>query len=209
MANELVLVTGAAGGPPRKTGRHVSELLLKRWRVKGARFRARKIDERSGAVALGAEVVAGDFLDYRSVERAVQGVSAIYFAYPVQPGLLDATTVMADCPRRAGVKRVIDMVMLVSTPDAPTPRMRQETICPNRSSNGRASARRTSAPPVFFEQVRMMAAATIAAQNAWIMLPWGSENTVLPLVSGEDVAPCCRRRAARSPHRSCPAVRIR
>jgi len=185
MANELVLVTGAAGGAQGKTGRHVSELLLRR----GVKVRAfvHKIDERSEHLrALGAEIVAGDFLDYRSVERAVQGVSSIYFAYPVQPGLLEATTIMADCARRAGVRRVIDMVMLVSTPDAPTPRMRQNYLSEQIfewAGVGAAHVRAT----VFFEQVRMMAAATIAAQGA-IMLPWGSEKTVLPLVAGEDVA---------------------
>jgi uncharacterized protein YbjT (DUF2867 family) len=185
MANELVLVTGAAGGTQGKTGRHVSELLLKR----GVPVRAfvRKIDERSEHLrALGAEVVAGDFLDYRSVERAVNGVSSIYFAYPVQPGLLDATAILADCARRARIRRVIDMVMLVSTPDAPTPRMRQNYLSEQIfewAGVGAAHVRAT----VFFEQVRMMAATTIAAQGA-IMLPWGSENTVLPLVSGEDVA---------------------
>ena len=185
MANELVLVTGAAGGSQGKTGRHVSELLLKR----GVKVRAfvHKIDERSEHLrALGAEVVAGDFLDYRSVERAVQGVSSIYFAYPVQPGLLEATTIMADCARRAGINRVIDMVMLVSTPDAPTPRMRQNYLSEQIfewAAVGAAHVRAT----VFFEQVRMMMATTIATQGA-IMLPWGSLDTVLPLVSGEDVA---------------------
>ena len=185
MANELVLVTGAAGGSQGKTGRHVSELLLKR----GVKVRAfvHKIDERSEHLrALGAEVVAGDFLDYRSVERAVQGVSSIYFAYPVQPGLLEATTIMADCARRAGINRVIDMVMLVSTPDAPTPRMRQNYLSEQIfewAGVGAAHVRAT----VFFEQVRMMMATTVATQGA-IMLPWGSLDTVLPLVSGEDVA---------------------
>ena len=185
MANELVLVTGAAGGTQGKTGRHVSKLLLRR----GVKVRAfvHKIDERSEHLrALGAEIVAGDFLDYRSVDRAVQGVSSIYFAYPVQPGLLEATTIMADCARRAGVKRMIDMVMLVSTPDAPTPRMRQNYLSEQIFEWAGVGASHVRAT-VFFEQVRMMMAATIAAQGA-IMLPWGSENTVLPLVSGEDVA---------------------
>lgn len=185
MANELVLVTGAAGGSQGKTGRHVSELLLKR----GVKVRAfvHKIDERSEHLrALGAEVVAGDFLDYRSVERAVQGASSIYFAYPVQPGLLEASAIMADCARREGVARVIDMVMLVSTPDAPTPRMRQNYLSEQIfewAGVGAAHVRAT----VFFEQVRMMMASTIATQGA-IMLPWGSLDTVLPLVAGEDVA---------------------
>jgi uncharacterized protein YbjT (DUF2867 family) len=78
------------------------------------------------------------------------------------------------------------MVMLVSTPDAPTPRMRQNYLSEQIfewAGVGAAHVRAT----VFFEQVRMMMAATIAAHGA-IMLPWGSENTVLPLVAGEDVA---------------------
>ena len=125
MSNELVLVTGAAGGQQGKTGRHVSELLLAR-RVPVRAF-VHQIDERSDRLrALGAEVIEGDFLDFHSVERAVRGVSTVYFAYPVQAGLLDATAIMADAARKAGVTRLIDMVMLVSSPDAPTPRMRQK-----------------------------------------------------------------------------------
>ena len=94
MTTELILVTGASGGQQGKTGRHVSEMLLAR----GVPVRAlvHRIDERSDHLrALGAEVFEGDFLDIRSVQRAVQGASSIYFAYPVQDGLLDATATMA------------------------------------------------------------------------------------------------------------------
>src|SRR5215831_5935532 len=82
MANP-VLVTSAAGGRQGKTGRRVSELLLSR----GVPVRAfvHRLDERSERLrALGAEIFEGDFLDIRSVQRAAQGSSAIYFAYPVQ-----------------------------------------------------------------------------------------------------------------------------
>src|SRR5215813_14160211 len=111
-----VLVTSAAGGRQGKTGRHVSEMLLAR----GLPVRAfvHKIDERSDQLrALGAEIVEGDFLDIPSVQRAVQGVSSVYFAYPVQDGLLDATAIMAFAAREAGVSRVVDAVMLQSSPD--------------------------------------------------------------------------------------------
>src|SRR6266705_420704 len=94
MAEGVVLVTGASGGQQGRTGRHVSEMLLAR----GVPVRAfvHRIDERSDQLrGLGAEVFEGDFLDIRSVQRAVQGVSSIYFAYPVQDGLLDATAAMA------------------------------------------------------------------------------------------------------------------
>src|SRR5579871_3763320 len=122
-----ILVTSAAGGRQGKTGRHVAEQLLSR----GVPVRAfvRKRDERSERLrALGAEVFEGDFLDIRSVQRAAEGTSAIYFAYPVQDGLMDATTIMARAAREAGVGRLVNLVMLQSSPEAPTPRMRQNYL---------------------------------------------------------------------------------
>jgi uncharacterized protein YbjT (DUF2867 family) len=68
-----VLVTSAAGGNQGKTGRHVSEMLLKR----GIPVRAfvRKIDERSDQLkARGAEIFVGDLLDVRSVREAARDV---------------------------------------------------------------------------------------------------------------------------------------
>ena len=73
MEKEVVLVTGAAGGTQGQTGRHVSEMLLAR----GTAVRAfvRRRDERSERLrTLGADVVEGDFHDYPSVARALQGV---------------------------------------------------------------------------------------------------------------------------------------
>ncbi|HWM46023.1 MAG TPA: NmrA family NAD(P)-binding protein [Xanthobacteraceae bacterium] len=185
MTKPLVLVTGAAGGQQGGTGRRVSEMLLAR----GVAVRAfvRRIDERAEQLrALGAEVVEGDFLDYQSVERALRGVSTVYFAYPVQAGLLTATAIMADAARKAGVTRLIDMVMLISSPDAPTPRMRENYLSEQIfewAGIGAAHVRAT----VFYENVRTLTAATIARDGA-ILLPWGSESTLVPLVAGEDVA---------------------
>ena len=122
-----ILVTSAAGGTQGRTGRHVSEMLLER----GARVRAfvRQIDERSDRLkSLGAEIFVGDFLDARSVEQAARDVSAIYFAYPVQDGLADATAAMAFAARTHGVSRLVNLVMYQSSIDAPTPRMRQNFL---------------------------------------------------------------------------------
>lgn len=185
MTNGLVLITGAAGGRQGKTGRHVTELL----RQRGVPVRAfvHKIDERSEHLrAIGAEVVEGDFLDFRSVERALDGVSSVYFAYPVQPGLVDASAIMAIAARKAGVTRLIDMVMLVSSPEAPTPRMRQNYLSEQifeMAGIGAAHVRAT----LFYENIRALAAASLAA-NGTIMLPWGSGTAKIPLVAGEDVA---------------------
>jgi uncharacterized protein YbjT (DUF2867 family) len=116
----------------------------------------------------------------------VRGVSSIYFAYPVQEGLLDATAIMADAARKAGVTRLIDMVMLISSPDAPTPRMRQNYLSEQIfewAGVGAAHIRAT----VFYENLRSLVASSLA-KDGTILLPWGSDKTIIPMVSGEDVA---------------------
>jgi uncharacterized protein YbjT (DUF2867 family) len=181
MASGTVLVTGAAGGQQGRTGRRVTELLLHR--DVPVRAMVRTLDDRAEYLrGLGAEVVEADFLDYPSVQRAVEGVSAVYFAYPVQAGLLDATVNMAVAARNAGVERLVDMVMLVSAPDAPTPRMRENYLSEQvfeRAGIGAAHVRAT----VFFENIHALATASGA-----LTMPLGDESTVLPLVAGEDVA---------------------
>jgi uncharacterized protein YbjT (DUF2867 family) len=180
-----ILVTSAAGGRQGKTGRHVAEMLLSR----GVPVRAfvRKIDERSEALrARGAEIIETDFLNIRSVQRAAEGTSAIYFAYPVQDGLMDATAAMAIAAREAGVSRLVNLVMLQSSPDAPTPRMRQNYLSEQVFEWAGVGAVHIRAT-VFYENLASMVRQSLPAQGA-IRLPWGSESTVLPLVAAEDVA---------------------
>src|SRR6266478_7219773 len=180
-----VLVTSAAGGRQGKTGRHVSEMLLKR----GVPVRAfvHTIDERSEHLrARGAEIVEGDFLDARTVQRAAQGTSAIYFAYPVQDGLLDASAAMALAAREAGITRLVNLVMLQSSVDAPTPRMRQNYLSEQVfewAGIGPVHLRAT----VFYENVARLVGAGMPARGA-IRLPLGNESTILPLISAEDVS---------------------
>jgi uncharacterized protein YbjT (DUF2867 family) len=180
-----ILVTSAAGGAQGRTGRHVSEMLLKR----GIPVRAfvRQIDERSDRLkSLGAEIFVGDFLDVRSVEQAAMDVSAIYFAYPVQDGLGDATAAMAFAARKHGISRLVNLVMYQSSVDAPTPRMRQNYLSEQVfewAGVGPLHLRAT----VFYENVARLVGASMPARGA-IRLPLGDENTILPLISAEDVA---------------------
>jgi uncharacterized protein YbjT (DUF2867 family) len=116
----------------------------------------------------------------------VRAISSVYFAYPVQTGLLDATAIMADAARKAGVTRLIDMVMLISSPDAPTPRMQQNYLSEQIfewAGIGAAHVRAT----LFYENVRSLTGSSLA-KDGTILLPWGSDNTVIPMVSAEDVA---------------------
>ena len=182
---KAVLVTSAAGGKQGRTGRHVAEMLLAR----GIPVRAfvRRLDERSNRLqALGADYFEGDFLEVRSVQRAVRGVSSVYFAYPVQDGLLDATAAMAVAAREEGISRLVNLVMFQSSADAPTPRMRQNYLSEQVfewAGIGAVHIRAT----VFFENLARLVRSSLPAQGA-IRLPWGKESTILPLVAGEDVA---------------------
>lgn len=185
MTDRMVLVTAAAGGTQGQTGRHVTEMLL----AKGVPVRAfvRRLDERSDRLrALGAEPFVGDFLDIQSVQRALKDVSGIYFAYPVQDGLLDATAIMAVAAREEGIARLVDLVMLRSSPDAPTPRMRQNYLSEQVFEWAGIGAVHVRAA-VFYENLRSLVRLDLANQGA-IRLPWSRESTVIPLVAAEDVA---------------------
>jgi NAD(P)H dehydrogenase (quinone) len=110
---ELFLITGATG----KTGAHTVRLLTER----GHRVRAfvHALDERSARLAeQGAEVVAGDLLDFPAVSSAMTGVTAAYFCYPIHPGLLDATANFAQAASEAGVHAVVNMSQISARREA-------------------------------------------------------------------------------------------
>jgi uncharacterized protein YbjT (DUF2867 family) len=120
----LFLIMGATGN----TGTPTVKLL----RDAGHRVRAfvHDIDERSkGLAELGAEVVAGDFLDFDAVSSAMAGVTAAYFCYPVSPGgLLQATTVFAQAASEAGVHAVVNMSQISARREAKSNAARQHWL---------------------------------------------------------------------------------
>lgn len=111
--NELFLITGATG----YTGAHTVQLLLER----GRRVRAfvHTLDERASRLAaLGAEIVAGDLLDFYAVSSAMQGVTAAYLCYPPVPGLVDAAAIVAQAASEAGVHAVVNMSQISARREA-------------------------------------------------------------------------------------------
>ena len=112
-SSKLILISGANAD----TGRPAVHLLLQR----GHRVRAlvRREDERSAALrAAGAEVVVGDLLDMDSVRAALQGVSAAYFVYPIEPGLIEATAYFAQAAKEAGVQAIVNMSQISARSEA-------------------------------------------------------------------------------------------
>ncbi|MGR3866998.1 NmrA family NAD(P)-binding protein [Streptomyces graminifolii] len=103
MARNL-LVIGATG----KTGGHTAELLLERGH--NVRALVRTKDDRSEKLArLGAEIVVGDVLDLNSIAQATRGIDALYFTYPIRPGLIDATVNVAQAAHENGVGAIVNM----------------------------------------------------------------------------------------------------
>jgi hypothetical protein len=51
--------------------------------------------------------MVANILDLDSVRLALEGVTAAYFVYPFQEGLLDATAFMAQAAKDAGVKSIV------------------------------------------------------------------------------------------------------
>jgi uncharacterized protein YbjT (DUF2867 family) len=186
MAKPTVLVTGAAGGRQGSTGNHVSRLL----RARGIPVRAlvHRIDERSDALRdLGVEIVAGDLLDLAFVRTLMTGVQRAYFAYPVQDGLMEATTIFATAAREAGLQRLVNLSQLLQRDGIePTPHQSRHWLAEQIFDWAGIGVVHLDAT-VFFENLRALARGSIAAVGA-VVLPWGPENTVFPMVSAEDVS---------------------
>jgi NAD(P)H dehydrogenase (quinone) len=121
--NDLFLITGATG----KTGAHTVRLL----REQGLRVRAfvHTLDDRAERLAeQGAEVVQGDLLDFPSVSAATVGVTAAYFNYPIQPGLIEATANFAQAASEAGVHAVVNMSQISARREAKSNAARQHWL---------------------------------------------------------------------------------
>jgi uncharacterized protein YbjT (DUF2867 family) len=182
---EPILVTGAAGGRQGSTGKQIVHLLVQR----GLSVRAlvHRLDERSEPLRqLGAEVVPGDLLDPDLVGKALQGIKRAYFTYPVDDGLLEATTIFAMAAREARTEVVVNMSQLQNTAVAPSFRNLQHRLADQIFDWAQVGAVHLNAPP-FFENVRALIAKTVTDQNT-IFLPWGNGDAVIPLVGAEDVA---------------------
>ncbi|MEU3755789.1 NmrA family NAD(P)-binding protein [Streptomyces olivoreticuli] len=107
------LITGATG----KTGAYAAAALLER----GHRVRAmvHRKDERSDRLAeAGAEIVVGDMLDLDAVVQVTAGVDGVYFAYPIAPGLIEASAVMLQAAEENRVGALVNMSQISARRDA-------------------------------------------------------------------------------------------
>jgi uncharacterized protein YbjT (DUF2867 family) len=143
----------------------------------------------------GAAVVEGDLLNPASVQAAMRGVQRAYFTYPVADGLLEAAAVFAAAARDESLDLVVNNSQFQGTLDSPLFRdLRQAPSFRNLQHRlvdrifdwAQVGAVHLQAPP-YFENVRALVSRSVAETNT-ILLPWGEETTVIPLVGAEDVA---------------------
>jgi len=114
-----ILVIGATGRHGG-TGATVVDRLLSRGRPVRALVRTED-DRADGLRRRGATTVVGDLHDRASLVAAVDGVSAVYFAYPIAAGVIPAAANLASVLVAAGSSaHVVVMSMAVSSLDSPS-----------------------------------------------------------------------------------------
>jgi uncharacterized protein YbjT (DUF2867 family) len=131
MSQEIILVTGAAGGMG-STARTAIAILLEQ----GHRVRAmvHKLDARADALRdLGAEVVVADMLDIIAVREAMRGCSVVYFTMSVSPNYLEAAANVAVTAKSLGVKAFVNLAQMTlaqmsETETTSSPQQKQEWL---------------------------------------------------------------------------------
>jgi NAD(P)H dehydrogenase (quinone) len=119
-------VTGATGRQGG-SGRAVVKALIE----SGHRVRAlvRRLDERATALeTLGAELSVGDYADYASLLKALDGIESAYFCYPVGAGIAEAAGLFATAGRDRGLRRIVDLSLATTKPDSPSPQGRAQWV---------------------------------------------------------------------------------
>ena len=180
MTKPLILITGATG----KTGLPVVQGLIER----GFPVRAfvHAVDDRSERLrVLGADVVAGDFLDLQSIRAAMLGVKRVYFCYPPQGDrLLEAATNVAVAARAAGVEAVVNMSQISAREQARSPLSRHHWL--SEQVLDWADVGAVHVHPTFFAEMPYLLSGQSIAEEGKLYLPFGKGKHAP--VAAEDIA---------------------
>jgi uncharacterized protein YbjT (DUF2867 family) len=111
----MILITGATGTIGGEVVRQLADA--------GERVRAMTRDPSRADIRAGAEVVRADFDDASSLERAVDGASAVFLATAPGPAVPRHDTAMLAVARAAGVAKIVKLSAIGTTvagePDGP------------------------------------------------------------------------------------------
>lgn len=168
MAEPLFLITGASGD----TGRYAALTL----REKGAAVRAlvHQMDERANALQrAGIEVVQGDLLNLDDARRALEGVTAAYFVYPIRPGLMEASAYFAQAAKEAGTSALVNMSQISARRNATSNAARVHWVAERVFDWSGIAA--THLKPTFFAQwLTYPLVARAVKESGLLALPFGS-----------------------------------
>lgn len=100
-----ILITGATGATGSAAIKNLLELGLP------VRAMVHRIDSRSEELKnKGVEIVQGDLNDFEAVNRAMQGISAAYFVFPIEiPGIIEATAFFVEAALENNVKYIVNL----------------------------------------------------------------------------------------------------
>ncbi len=121
-----ILITGATG----TTGQYAIAHLLK----KGKKVRAmvRSLDARSKKLeSMGVEIVEGDFLDIKSLRKALDGIKRAYFLYPFKDHLPKAAALFSKAAKEKNVEMVIEMSQMGAQDESTSPATQNHVITEN------------------------------------------------------------------------------
>lgn len=116
----------------------------------------------------------------------MEGVHRAYFAYPVQDGLLEATTNFAVAAKQFRVELVVNLSQyLRGDGNHPTPHQKRHWLSEQIFNMADIGTVHLDAV-VFFENFRALTQPSLMSENAFY-LPWGSEQTKFTMISAEDI----------------------
>jgi uncharacterized protein YbjT (DUF2867 family) len=187
MSQEIILVTGAAGGVGSTAHTAIATLLEQGRRV---RAMVRKPDARADTLRkMGAEVVVADMLDIINVRAAMQGCSVLYFTMSISPSYLEAAANVAVTAKSLGVKAFVNLSQMTVSEMSET----ETTSSPQQKQHWLAEQMlRWSGLPVvylrptaFFDGIFLVEGAKGIRDADVIRLPFADGKTAL--IAGADV----------------------
>jgi uncharacterized protein YbjT (DUF2867 family) len=179
-----VLVIGATGRHGN-TGATVVDRLIAHGR--NVRVLTRTDDERADALRhKGASTVIGDLHDRNTLPAAVDGVSAVYFTYPIAPGVIPAAanlaSVLVELDQRP---HVVVMSMAVSSHGHPSALGRAQAIAEEILTWADLNPTILRVAALFHENVLILHSESIR-RHGCITNSFGDGRT--PWIGGQDAA---------------------
>jgi NAD(P)H dehydrogenase (quinone) len=184
-SNAKILVTGAPGGTQGATARLIVEELTRRGVAVAAMVQ--RTDERSAALQkMGAEIEVGNLLSLNDVLRATRGRDAIYFCFPVRPGLLEASSIMAHAAKEAGAKFVVNLSQGSATSWSPSPTGRKHWLSERIFAASKVPTFSIRGG-VFYENL-FRQFKTGLESNSELRAPFRDGSSYVPVVSAKDIS---------------------